>query len=90
MSNPSSLTDREELARLKRERELARDNLAALDQTRAACHGFTLDPFDDEYRRAVQRYDRACQHLAETQRQLTVSPAARAFVPRVIAAIRAR
>lgn len=86
----SSPTDREELTQLKHKRELARDSLAMLDQARAACRGFTLDPFDDEYRRAVQRYDRADRRLKETQNKLTVNPAARAFVPRLIQAIRAR
>lgn len=90
MSDQSSPTDREELARLKRERELARSSLDVLEQVRAACHGFTLDPFDDEYRRAVQRYDRADRRLEDAQRRLTINPAARTCVPRLIQAIRAR
>jgi len=89
MSSQSS-TDREELARLKHEHQVARDNLAALDRLRADCGGFTLDPFEDEYRRATQRCDRADRRLEDAQRKLTVNPAAQAFVPRLIQAIRAR
>lgn len=90
MSNQLSAVDREELAQRKYEQQVARDRLATLDQVRAACHGFTLDPFDDEYHQAVQRYDQAKKRLAEAQHKIVLSPTTRAFVPRLIQAIRAR
>ena len=90
MFNNSVSPEAEQLAQLDRAYRTTQGLLAAAEQRRDMCPGYTRDGFDEEYRQACDQFVLVKNQLAEARSKITVSPAQRQPVLRLIEALRAR